>query len=73
MAMEQRPPRIIGDEVKSDLLEAAQHNDVLHHARGRFVSDTHELETVAMKVEWVDIVAGVTELKPIAVSLLNLV
>lgn len=71
MTMEQRPPGIVGDEVERDLLEAAQHNNVLHDTRRRFASDHHEFETVTMQVERVDIVAGVTECEPIAAPLLN--
>src|SRR6185437_8330057 len=58
VAMEEGRPRVACDEVHLDLLVAADHDNILHHARCRLAGDPGEFEGVAMQMNRMDIVAG---------------
>ncbi len=53
MAVEERGAGIVDDEVELRLLKRAQHHNIFHDTRGRPAADTHELEAVAVKVQWI--------------------
>jgi hypothetical protein len=59
VAMEQGQAGIIRDEVHLDLLIAAQHHHVLHDTGRRLAGDPHQLETVAVQMNGMDVVAGI--------------
>src|SRR3990167_3771285 len=66
MAVEQRVAAIIGDEIEAQFLVAPEHDHVLENARGWLAVYLGQLETVAMQMQGVNVVAGVTESQPIA-------
>src|SRR5579872_1492235 len=66
VTVKQRHSGIVGHEVELDLLEAAEHHYILDHARRRLAADTHQLKTVPMQMQRMDIVAGIAEFQAIA-------
>jgi hypothetical protein len=71
VTVEERQPRIVGDEVKFQFLESAQHHHVLDHPRGRFTGDARQFEAVPVQVQRVDVVARVAEFQPVAAPLMH--
>ena len=71
MAMEQRQSRMIGNEIKFHFLKAADHDHILNDAGCRLASYAHELEAVAVQMQGMDVVAGVTEFKTVAASFVH--
>ena len=66
MTVKQRRSGIVGQKIEFDLLEPADHHDVLEHAGRRLPSHAGQLERVAMQVQRVDVVAGVPESEAVA-------
>jgi len=48
--MKQLQPRIVGDEIKRQFLEPAQHHDVFGHTCGRLAANMCHFETMAVQV-----------------------
>ena len=57
VAMEQRRPGIIGDEIDLDRTEARHVDRILHHARGRLVAHLGDLEGMTMQMDGVVVAA----------------
>src|ERR1700722_19929371 len=71
MTMEKRESRIIGDKVYFILLIATEHYNVFHYASGRRPGEVSHLEGVTMKMDGVNIIAGVAHAEAIAPALLE--
>src|SRR6516165_8781293 len=71
MTVKERQPRIVGHEIKLQLLKPAQHHHVLDHPGGRFAGDARQLEAVAVQVQRVDVVARIAEFQAVAASLMH--
>src|SRR5262249_33621539 len=71
MAVEQRQSRMIGDEIEFDFLKAADHDHILNDAGCRLAAHAHKLETVAVQMQRMDVVAGIAEFKPVAATLVH--
>ena len=69
VTVKQRQPRIVGDEIKSQLLEPAEHHDVFDHAGRGLAANVRQFKTVAVQVQGMNVVAGVAEFQPIAATL----
>jgi hypothetical protein len=54
-------PRIVGDEIEGEFLEAAQHHDILDHTTRRLAADMSQLKTVPMQMERMNVIARVSE------------
>jgi hypothetical protein len=65
VTMEQRQSRMVGDEIEFDFLETAEHHDVFDDAGRVFAADAHELETVPVQMQRMNVVAGVPEFEPV--------
>ena len=50
---------MVGDEIEFHFLETAEHHDVFDDAGRRFAADAHELETVPVQMQGMNVVAGV--------------
>jgi len=71
-AVEERHPGFAGDEVHFCLLIAAQHHNVLHDACGRLPRDARQLERVAMQVDGMNIVAGISHAQAVVFPLVQM-
>ena len=71
MAVEQREPRIVRRKIYFDFLISAQHHDILHHASGRLAGELGEFEAVPVKMDGMNIVAGIAHTKTVAPALLQ--
>ena len=68
VAVEERRTRVVGDEIKLDLLKPAEHNDILNDPSGQFVADAHQFETVAVQMQRMHIVARIAKFEPCSPS-----
>src|SRR5580698_6637276 len=68
MAVKQSETGIIGDEIDLHLLIAANHDDIFHHTRRRLPSHARQFETMAVKVNGMDIVAGIAHADPVPLA-----
>src|SRR5579872_4318614 len=66
MTVEQGFARIVGHEIDFYLLIAAEHDDILDDTRRRLAREAGQLETVAVQMNGMYVVAGVAHLQPIA-------
>ena len=69
--MKECEPRIVGDEIERDLLKSAEHHDILHYPGGWLSAHVRQLETVAVQVQGMDIIARVAKLEPVAAPLVQ--
>src|SRR5207302_10005958 len=67
MTVEQGQAWIVRRKIHFDLLVAADHDDILHYARSRYSRDFGKFETVPVKMDRVNVVAGIVH--PYAVTL----
>src|SRR5439155_26047616 len=67
MAVEQGQTGIVSCKVHFDFLISPDHDDILHHTCRRYPRELSEFETVPVKMDRMDIVAGVVH--PQAVTL----
>ena len=72
VTVEESKTGMIGNEVNLQLLIAAQHDHVLHDARGFRSCEISELKAVAMKMNRMNVVTGVAHPKAIAFALLQM-
>ena len=66
MTVEERQTRIVGNKVKFEFLESAQHHHVLDHARGRLAADAGQFEAVPVQMQRVNVITGIAEFQPVA-------
>src|SRR5262249_44442616 len=71
MAMEQRQSRMIGNEIKFDFLKAADHDHILNDAGCRLAAHAHKLETVAVEMQRMGVVAGIGGFKAVAATFVH--
>ena len=71
VTVEESQAGVVGDEVDLHLLIAADHDDVFDDAGGGLAGDACELEAVAMKMDGVDVVAGVAHAQAVAMALMQ--
>src|SRR5579864_4441725 len=69
MAVEQGQPGIVGGEVYINLLVAADHYDILDHAGGGLSRQLCKFKTVPVKMDGMNVVAGVAHAKAIPFAL----
>ena len=72
VTVEESKTGMIGDEVNLQLLIAAQHDHILHDARGFCSCEVSELKAVAMEMNRMNVVTGVAHPKAIAFVLLQM-
>src|SRR6266511_2506375 len=68
VAVEQRRPRVIRNEIDLDRAEARHVDGIFQHAGGRLVADLGDLEGVAMQMDGVVVAALVGHREAIALS-----
>ncbi len=68
MTVKQRKPRIVGDEIDFHFLIAAKHHYILHHAGSWLPGYSSQFETVAMKVDWMDVIACIPHAQPVSLA-----
>ena len=73
VAVKERKAGIIRDKVDIDMLVTADHNDILHHARGRLSRNAGDFKTVPVKMDGMNIVAGIAHADAIALALMQVV
>src|SRR5271156_6529774 len=56
---------VVCDEIDFGLLEPPQHHDVLEDAARGLAAHSHQFETMSMKVQRMDVIAGVSKFEPI--------
>ena len=66
MAMKERQPGIVRREINIDLLIAADHHDIFHHPESLLPVYLSQFETVAMKVNRVNIVSRILHAQAVA-------
>src|SRR5689334_6163613 len=59
VTVKQREARIVCREVYFDLLISPDHNHIFHHARTRLPGELGEFKTVSVKMDRVNVVAGI--------------
>src|ERR1700677_3020391 len=69
--MEERESGIIGDKVYFILLIAAKHHNVFHYASGGRPGEVSQLEGVTMKMDGVNVIAGVAHAEAITLASLE--
>src|SRR6266478_1216382 len=69
VTVEQRQPGIVRCEVYFDFLIAADHHNVLQHARCRLTCKPSQLEAVPVKMNRMDVVASIAHVQTIAAAL----
>ena len=65
VTVEKRQPWIVGDKIERRFLESAEHENVLDHPGGGLPADLRQLEAVPMKMQRMDVIAGVAELEAV--------
>src|SRR5450432_2887178 len=71
--MEQRQAWIVGREVHFDFLISTKHYDIFHHARSRLPSEFGQFETMTVKMDGMNVVAGIAHADSITLSLVQMV
>jgi hypothetical protein len=71
MAMEQGEPGIVRRKVHFGFLIPSDHYDVLHHTSGRLAREFGQFKTVTVKMDGMNIVAGIAHAKAVAFALLQ--
>src|SRR5882724_1479541 len=66
VTVEKRQTRIISDKVYLGFLVSAQHHNIFQDSSGRLSGQACQLKTMAMKMDRMDIVTGVTHANAIA-------
>ena len=69
VAVEQSESRIVCRKIHFDILISAHHHDILHHASGQLAGEFGEFETVTVKMDGMNVVAGVAHTKTVAPAL----
>src|SRR5271165_2021484 len=73
VAMEKREARVVRSKADFHLLVSADHYDIFHYAPQRFPRNSSELEGVTMKMDGMNIVAGVAHTNAIALALAEMI
>ena len=69
--MKQCKPGIVRREIDIDLLIAADHHDIFHHARSHLAGYLTQFETVAMKMDGMNIVTRIVHTQAVALAFLH--
>ncbi len=72
VAVEEGEAGVVGDEIDLGFLIAADHDDIFDDAGGGLAGDLCEFEAVAVKVDGVDVVAGVAHADAVALALMEM-
>jgi phosphoribosylanthranilate isomerase len=72
VAVEESEAGIVGNEIDLALLIAAQHDHVLHDAGGLRSREISKLKAVTMKMDGMNVVAGIAHPKTVAPALLQM-
>ena len=68
VAVEEAQARLIGGEVKSHFLGAAEHRYVLDHPGRRHPGDARDFKAVTVQVDRMRVVGGIAQMQPIALA-----
>src|SRR5438132_7858731 len=71
VTVEKRQPRIVSNEVHLGFLVSAQHHNIFQDSSCRLPGQARQLKTMAMEMDWMDIVTGVAHTNAIALALLQ--
>ena len=71
VTVEKGQPRIISNEVYLGFLVSAQHHNIFQDSSGRLPGQTRQLKTMAMEMDWMNIVTGIAHTNTIALALLE--
>ena len=72
MAMEECQAGVIGHKIHMDFLVASDHRDILPYSRRGVCCGVGQLKAVTVKVEGMDVIAGVTHAKAVTLALLQM-
>jgi len=72
VAMKKGQPRIVGNEIDFCFLITSQHEHIFECSGRGLSRDPGELETVPVKMNWVNVIAGVTHPNAIAFAYLHM-
>lgn len=73
MTMKQSQLWIVGDKIHFSLLITADHYDILHYTCSRLADELGQFEAMPVKMDGVDVVAGIAHADAIALALLQAV
>src|SRR6266446_5968895 len=73
MTVKQGQARIVSPEVYFDFLIPADHDDILHHTCAPYPRELGEFETVPVKMDRMNVVAGIVHPQAVPLALLEMV
>src|SRR5713101_4783992 len=73
MTVEQGQAGIVSCKIHFDFLISSDHNDILHHACGRYPRELGEFETVPVKMDRVNVVTGIVHPQAVTLALSKMV
>ncbi len=73
VTVKERKARIGGDKVDFNLLVTSDHDYILHHARGGPSGNAGDFKTMPVKMDGMNIVAGIAHADAIALALMQVV
>src|SRR6266567_2446471 len=71
VTVEEGEPWIVSNKVYPGSLETASHHNIFQDSGCRLSGQTRQLKTMAMEMDWMDIVTGITHTNAIALALLQ--
>ena len=71
VAMEKRQPWIISNKIYLGFLVSAQHHNIFQDSSCRLSGQVRQLKTMAMEMDWMNIVTGIAHTNAIALALLQ--